>query len=182
MSDINVRSIRYADLPRVLTIQRMSFGAPLDNARSLERFIMRERGPKFLHVECPTLAGLVAEVSGNVVGFVLFQVDWPQGTATVLRLAVLPQYRRRCVGSRLLCSMQLCVDHMQMHLARQGYDIPDLDFLMYVPESDLNCQLFLRAKSFQCVRILKVTEADTGDVYLFKYTGVPRTPSIPSCR
>jgi ribosomal protein S18 acetylase RimI-like enzyme len=110
MSDIKVRSMYAVDLPRVLTIERMCFGAPLDNVRTLEHYVAPELGMTYLHVNYPTNVGLVAELGGNVVGFMLFQIVWSRGTATVLRLAVLSPYRRRGLASRLLDSMRSGVD------------------------------------------------------------------------
>jgi ribosomal protein S18 acetylase RimI-like enzyme len=170
----------HADVPRILTIERRTFGAPLDSVRALEHFVVPEARPKCLYLEPVTNAGLVAEVGGNVVGFLLGQIDWPTARATMLRLAVMSRHRRRGVSSHLLGSMQSWIEYMRTRLRLRGYDVPPIDVLMRVAERDLPCQLFLRAKGFHCVRILKPDEDGDEEIYLFRSAGLPNTASFTS--
>jgi GNAT superfamily N-acetyltransferase len=176
MSEINVRWMYRADVPRILTIERMAFGAPLDSVRVLERFVAPEMRPKCLDVDPITSAGLVAEVGGNVVGFLLGQIEWPTGLATILRLAVPSPQRRRGVGSHLLGSLRSWVEYVGTRLKWQGLQLPEVEFLMRVAERDLTYQLFLRAKHFRCVRILKTEEDGGEDVYLFRSQALASSP------
>ena len=181
MPEIHVRPMYAADLPRVVTIQRLCHGTPLDTTRALLRFLRTDPRATLLYGGRPMNGGLVAQVSGAVVGFLLYQMDWPRRMGVVLRLGVLPRHRRHGIGSRLLASMRFEVERIQARLQLQGHDVPEIEFRAQVPERDLVAQLFLRSNSFKCVWIAHASWSDGGeDVYLFRSAARPRIPSAHS--
>lgn len=90
------------------------------------------------------LAGTVVELPGGALaGFCVWGHQAGQNFAVLFRLAVLPKYRLRGLGSLLLDDVK----------ARLRGPIPARKLLVYVPESHLPGQLWLRDRGFVCTAI-----------------------------
>jgi ribosomal-protein-alanine N-acetyltransferase len=97
-------------------------------------------------LEClrsPDTIGLVAEVNGRVIGFLVYRLDRSLHEVFVKTIAVAPAWRRHGVGRALLRAVD-------RHLS-QGYD----GVRMVVPETSLLLQLLLRDGAYRAVRLLR---------------------------
>ncbi|MCP8304174.1 MAG: ribosomal protein S18-alanine N-acetyltransferase [archaeon] len=83
-----IRRCRKQDLTQVLDIERISFKYPYDRSTFLY-FLMRE--PEGFYV---------AEEKGRIIGYAISSVVGSKGT--MISIAVMPELRRRGIGSNLL--------------------------------------------------------------------------------
>jgi len=88
MQNLLIRELREQDVADILKIEKESFTEPWS-----EELLKRE-------VSLPFSRFLVAEGSGRVVGYLIAWIV--DRTCDVNRIAVLPEYRRKGVGKRLL--------------------------------------------------------------------------------
>ena len=90
---LQVRQVKDADMPNILTIEQDSFGKPW----SRSDFDRQENA-----------LGLVAENDGQIVGFVVYEIRL--GKIRLLNIAVADEYRRQCVGTHLIDALivKLC--------------------------------------------------------------------------
>ena len=90
-SDINIRSCRREECPAILDLWKISGSTPSisDSLKALE--LMLQRDIDLL---------LVAECDGRIIGTVLG--GWDGWRGNIYRLAVIPEYRRRGIGSALV--------------------------------------------------------------------------------
>lgn len=149
MNDLENASVRLMfprDLSQVLDIEERKPG---------QRWQQHDFLPVFLSYHTD---GWVAEANGEVVGFMVFKVAHQEerpATITILNLIVAPYWRRRGIASGM-------VEHLCEELMK-----PDSRLRSVVPESDLATQLFLRAKGFEAIRVLRGRYGDQ-DAYLFE--------------
>lgn len=167
---LTLRHMVQRDLPHVLRIEKQS-PAP--------RWTLQD----FLAVfQCGDTASWVAEVAGQVVGFVVYSVTpqldldddleevtpAPRGRLkkepeptprpvrlSLLNIAVAPEWRRRGVGTALM-------DRLDKKLR-----LPQDCVQAMVPETNLPVQLFLRRAHCKAVRILRAYYIDE-DAYLME--------------
>jgi ribosomal protein S18 acetylase RimI-like enzyme len=85
--------------------------------------------------------GKVVEVDGQVVGFLIYQVDRDSHEVIIKTLAVFPEWRRHDVGRGVIRSLD--------RKLTQGYE----RISAMVPESNLPAQLLLRESGFRAVRV-----------------------------
>lgn len=132
---------------RDLTI-RLMFNRDLSKVLEIER---RKPGPAWTRNDfrpvfrAPDADGWVAEIDGEVVGFVVFRhVADESGRRVVLRnFGVAPYWRRRGVGRAMFRKIE---DRL-----RSAEDRVQVT----VPESNLPAQLFLRGVGYKAVRVLR---------------------------
>ena len=142
-----IRWMARRDLPDAIAIDRASFDRCWSSARFLRT--LRLRG----------VYGLVAERSGLVVAFAVYEFDGPR--ISLSRLAVHPSFRREGIGRQLLDTLTAkAADH-------------ERTLNLWVRETNLDAQLWLRACGVEAVGGGRGHYADTGeDGYLFR-VGVP---------
>ena len=89
MYPVEIRELVESDLDKVMEIENLCFISPWKKDD-----ILRElKGNEFANL-------LVAEISGNVVGYVDFWITFD--SATICQIAVHPDYQRQAIGSALL--------------------------------------------------------------------------------
>jgi len=110
----------------------------------------------FLGWECN--GGHVAVREGRIVGFLLYQGDRARRCLHLVRLAVLPVWRRRQIGSQLV-----------QYIRERLQTFPDVKLWALVHERQLPVQCFLRANGFRAIRVCRGYHDDgQSDAYLFE--------------
>lgn len=140
-----IRWLIRQDMAEVLDIERSSF----EFAWTEEDFFccLRQRN----------CIGLVAEVAGEVVGFVIYELH--RGSLRILNFAVNPSARRQGIGSKMVRRL---VDKLSQQ--RRNENVLD------VREGNLAAQLFFRSQGFKAVGVLKHWYEDTEeDAYCLRY-------------
>jgi ribosomal protein S18 acetylase RimI-like enzyme len=99
--------------------------------------------------------GKVVEVEGQVVGFLIYQLDRDAHEVIVKMVAVAPVWRRHGVGRGVIRSLD--------RKLTQGYE----RISAMVPESNLPMQLLLRDAGFRAVRVHRRWYGDE-DAYLMQ--------------
>lgn len=140
-----VRWMVRRDLDVVHQIETASFNAPWS----------REEFARIL--KCRNHLALVAELGEHILGYLIYQRKMP--FLEIVNFAVHPDYRRRGVGTRLICRL---IDKCESHYRR----IIRAD----VRETNLTAQLFLRCLEFRAEETLSAYFSDTQeDAYRFEY-------------
>jgi ribosomal protein S18 acetylase RimI-like enzyme len=148
-SRTRIRWLGPCDYPHVLRIERLAYGRADGDVAALAR-TLAVRGT----------AGLVAERSGERVGYVIFRIYPEQRRVSVADLAVHPEHRRQGVARCLLEAV-----------LERAAALPAFQVVAAVEESLLPAQLFLRAMGFRCHRTVK-GGLDGADAYVFHYEPV----------
>jgi ribosomal protein S18 acetylase RimI-like enzyme len=149
---VQAASLRWlitADLPAVLQIAEDCQGPQWDDEDLEECF------------RSVDTIGKVVEVEGQVVCFLIYQLDRDAQEVVVKSLCVAPEWRRRGVGRGIIASLD--------RKLTQGYD--RITFM--VPEGNLPLQLLLRDAGFRAVRVHRRWYGDE-DAYRME-KGKPRT-------
>jgi ribosomal-protein-alanine N-acetyltransferase len=151
-----LRPLRPADVPAVRHLERCCFG--------------RNAGPPAaLHalLADPLSAGLVADTTGGLLGYLLYHLDTSAWEVRICQVAVHPEHRRRGVGSRLLGWVARHTPPASGVVLRAG-----------VNEANLAAQLFLRANGFRAVAVHpRAACGGAEDLYLFRFhPGREETP------
>ncbi len=120
-------------------------------------------------VKNPKLVGMVAELGpyhpGTIAGFVVFEPL--KHAMAILRIAVHPDWRRRCIGVQMIAK----VAERVTLTGRKRVAIA-------VRERNLDGQLFLKALGFKATLVRRGHYADTGeDAFMFDYR-----PKLPERR
>jgi ribosomal protein S18 acetylase RimI-like enzyme len=129
---VQAASLRWlitADLPAVLEIAEECLGPEWDGEDFQECFRSIDT------------IGKVVEVEGQVVGFLIYQLDRDTHEVVIKTVAVAPEWRRRGVGRGIIGSLD--------RKLRQGYE----RICAMVPESNLPAQLLLRDAGYRAVRV-----------------------------
>lgn len=123
------------------------------------------RAPEELYVNLlrqRDVIGMVAEVDGEVVGYMLYRVLPKEHTLVLLLLRVAEGKRRQGFGKNLL-------DKLKQKLTGDRYRAVVAD----VEEEDLDSQLFMRAVGFEAVAIVELPDnlfgLKTPVCYRFQY-------------
>jgi [ribosomal protein S18]-alanine N-acetyltransferase len=133
------------DKARILEIEQHSFDTPWD-AGTFEAALSRK-----------TIVALVAERSGRIAGYCLYELH--PDRMDVINLAVAPECRRRGVASAM-------INRMKAKLSREKRAILQVT----ISERNLVCQVFLRALGFRCVATLRDYFRDSrDDAYAFEF-------------
>ena len=143
---VQIRWLIRRDMTDVLQIEAGSF----ENAWTEEDFLccLRQRN----------CIGMVAEENHDVIGFMIYELHKSQ--LRVLNFAVMPQMRRRGVGSLMI---QRLVDKLSQQRRK--------DILLDVRESNLDAQLFYKSQGFRAVCVLRRHYDDTEeDAYVMRYS------------
>jgi len=148
-----VREARREDLPRIIYINRVT---------------LPENYPEWFfeeHLEKWGRAFLVAEVDGEVVGYIMTRVEYGSSVFNPLKLvrkghivslAVLPRYRRRGIGSALL--------REALRRLREVYSCEEA-YLEVRVSNEPAINLY-KKYGFQVVRVLHMYYLDGEDGYL----------------
>jgi ribosomal-protein-alanine N-acetyltransferase len=99
---------------------------------------------------------MVAEHDERVVGFMVYELS--KTKLTVLNFGVHEDFRRRLVGVQLIAKLT-----GKLTVGRRNR------IVFFVPESKLECQLFLKACGFECVGIEENPHRQYEDSYRFVY-------------
>jgi ribosomal-protein-alanine N-acetyltransferase len=155
---VRLRWLLPRDLPAVLEIEAKSFAFPW----SEDDFMRCLR-----HAACVCM---VAECGDRVAGFLVYELK--KDRIRIFNLAVAPSYRRCGVATQMIKNLT---------------DKPSLQSRRWVSlgvrETNLAAQLFLRARGFRAVSILRQFYTETSeDAYLmrFRYPSPTRGKSLPN--
>ncbi|MGC9104935.1 MAG: ribosomal protein S18-alanine N-acetyltransferase [Thermoprotei archaeon] len=152
-SGFTVRSARFSDLNAIIRINRLS---------------LPENYPSYFfeeHLRSFPEAFFVAEVDGQVVGYIMPRVEWGASffdsknyvkKGHLVSFAVLEQYRRRGIGTALLSKF--------MEAMRDFYEVEEV--YLEVRVSNVEAIRLYEKFGFQKVKILKHYYADGEDAYL----------------
>lgn len=152
MNPIKIRWMIRRDLPEVLDIEDASYFRPWKE----EDFLRELRNRNTI--------GMVAEESGWVFGFVVYELR--KGRIDVLRLAAADDRRRQGVGSALVEKLKGKLSPGRRRAIR--IDLPELD-------ASLDACRFLANRGFRSVILRDPDE----DVYRFEYSH--EFAGVPSC-
>jgi ribosomal-protein-alanine N-acetyltransferase len=110
---VNIRNFKLSDLPRVMQIERASFGQIGYSATTFLAHLCRDRKHSFV----------AEDEAGRLVGYMLVRMTlgWFGGRkGGITSIAVDPPHRRRGVGSALM-------EYALQHLLEQGVQKADLE-------------------------------------------------------
>ena len=131
-----VRRLRVGDLPRVLRIERASFGPDAYSASTFMAHVLRDRKGLFV----------AQDEGGRITGYVLIRVGlgWIGAKrGGITSIAVDPAYRRQGVGRALIAR---AIEHLREH----GVDEADLE----VGVTNRPAQALYEALGFRRTRLL----------------------------
>ena len=137
MNDIHIRWIIRRDIPRVLEIERASFGMPWTEDDLIQQLRHRWIVGVLAEVETPAASG-----SPAIAGFCVYELG--KKKLRIVNLAVAPEFRRQGIGRAL-------VARLQQKLRRTGRDRVEV----LVVDRNLDCHLFLRRLGFRATQILR---------------------------
>lgn len=157
---VHVRWMIRRDQPEVMEIETSSFELPWAE----EDFIrcLRQRN----------CIGMVAEYQDRVIGFMVYELH--KTRIHVLNFAVHPEARRRFVGTQMIRKLIAKLSTQRRNR-----------IMLEVRETNLDAQLFFRAKGFRAVTVLRDFYNDTTeDAYLmeFRYAAAVSELSSPTNR
>lgn len=147
--DCQIRWLIRRDMDEVMAIENGSFDHPWTE----EEFLccLRQRN----------CIGTVAEsgrVGSTVHGFMIYELQ--KQSLRLLNFAVLPDSRRRGVGSQMV---QRLVDKLEQQQRRT-------EIFIEIRETNVSAQLFFSKRGFRAVQVLKKHYDDTNeDAYLMRY-------------
>ncbi|MBE6426226.1 MAG: GNAT family N-acetyltransferase [Thermoguttaceae bacterium] len=106
-----------------------------------------------MHSNC---VGLVVEFRLQIIGYLIYEMH--ENALKILNIAVLPEFRRKGVGSQL-------VARLACFLARHTRQ----EMQLSVRESNLSAQLFFRSLGFKAVSICRGAGEQEEDLYVMQY-------------
>lgn len=140
----HIRWMIRRDMAEVLDIENHSFEFPWcedDFIRALQQ---------------RNCIGMVAEVEGRIVGFMVYELHKAQ--IHVLNFAVAREHRRRGVGSQMLAKLVSKLSNQRR-----------TRIVLEVRETNLPAQLFFRSNDFRAISVLREFYEDTPeDAYLME--------------
>ena len=135
--DIHIRWMLRRDMPKVLGIEAESFKFPWLE----ESFICCLRQINSI--------GMVVEYNNRVVGFMLYDLN--KEDIRLLRLAVLPKYLRRGIGTKMIDKLKTKLNPDRRHT-----------LIINVPDNLLGAHLFFQAMGMRAVEVFE-------SEYVFEY-------------
>lgn len=152
--DCNLRWISHQDIKAVLNIEKQSFPDAWGRSELISHLCMRHH------------AGIVADVGGVVVGYILFEFN--QSVSELLRIAVSVPDRRIGVGTKLMEKL------FGLILKKGGAEMQ-----VRVRESNLIGQLFFRSVGFRAILPVEKGFFDTEeDAYVMRFIGSSLSKSL----
>jgi len=141
---IHIRWLIRRDMPDVLVIENESYSEPWTE----EEFIheLRQRNQ----------IGMVAEVDGQVVGFMLYELR--KTSLYLINIAVHPCARRQGVARAMIEKLRSKLSPDQRSL-----------LLADIRESNLLGQLFFRGVGMRAVKVMRKHYDNGEDAYVFRY-------------
>jgi len=141
---IHIRWLIRRDMPDVLVIENESYSEPWTE----EGFIheLRQRNQ----------IGIVAEVDGQVVGFMLYELR--KTSLYLINIAVHPGARRQGVARAMIEKLRSKLSPDQRSL-----------LLADIRESNLLGQLFFRGVGMRAVKVMRKHYDNGEDAYVFRY-------------
>ncbi len=101
--------------------------------------------------------GMVAEVDGHIVGFMVYELHKTQ--IHVMNFAVAEEYRRRGIGSQMLAKLVSKLSNQRR-----------TRLMLEVRETNLSAQLFFRSNGFRAITVLREFYEDTPeDAYIMEF-------------
>lgn len=142
---VHIRWMIRRDMPDVLSIENQCSDYPWDEE-------------KFLHyLRLPTCIGMVAEVDDTIVGFMVY--DLQKKRLEIINLATYIPFHRMGIGRQM-------IDKLKGKLSEHGRRY----LLIYVRETSLNVQNFLKVNGFKARRVEREHFDDSGeDAYVMRY-------------
>lgn len=154
--DVHIRWMIRRDMPEVLQIEQASFEFPWDEDDFV--YCLRQKN----HI------AMVAENNNDeIVGFMIYELH--KTRLHLLDFAVHPAWRRRRVGTAMICKMTGKLSQQQR-----------VRITVEVRESNVPAQLFFRNQGFRAVSVLRNFYDDTPeDAYLMQYRYQPPKSQLP---
>lgn len=100
--------------------------------------------------------GLVVEYQSRIIGYVIYETF--EGRLEISNVAVLPEFRRKGVGSQMIARLACRLTRFSRNEIR-----------LTVRESNLAAQLFFRSLGFKAVSIRRADAEIPEDVYVMQY-------------
>lgn len=156
--DIQIRWMIRRDMAEILCIEEEAFEFPWADADFTR--CLRQRN----------CIGMVAELGGGVVGFMLYELH--RTRVHVLNFAVARSHRRFGIGTGMMT-------RLISKLTPQRRDRIELE----VRETNLPAQLFFRSLGFRAVAVLRDYYQDsTDDAYRMQFLTIPDEATVPQRR
>ncbi len=134
----HIRWMIRRDMPFILAIEQASFGSPWLEEDFLR--CLRQRN----------CIGMVAELGDEVLGYMIYELH--KHKLQILNFAVCPRHRRQGIGSHML--RKLCSKLTSHRRTR---------ITLELRETNLEAQLFFRARRFMATAVLRSFYEDTGE-------------------
>tara|TARA_B100000029_G_scaffold307067_1_gene299879 strand:+ start:2828 stop:3499 length:672 start_codon:yes stop_codon:yes gene_type:complete len=142
---VQIRWLIRRDMAEVLSIERSSFDQPWTE----EDFLA--------HLRQRNCIGMVAEYNQQIVGFMIYELH--KARLQLLNFAVSLDYRRLGIGQQMVTKL---IDKLSQQRRQE--------ILLEVRESNLEAQLFFKAREFRAVRVIRDHYDDTvEDAYVMRY-------------
>ena len=152
---LQIRWMIRRDMAEILCIEEESFEFPWADADFTR--CLRQRN----------CIGMVAEIGGSVVGFMLYELQ--RAEVHVLNFAVARSHRRFGIGTGMMTKLMA-------KLTPQRRDRIELE----VRETNLPAQLFFRSLGFRATAVLRDFYQDsTEDAYLMQFLAAAEAPALP---
>lgn len=145
MAKTLVRNAASADFPTLLKIDKASFPPGIAYDFVELSYFMRRKGARTL----------VAEVDGDIVGFLLLEIMSRRKAATLVTIDIRAEHRRKGYGTELLARSEQVLREAAI-----------LRYELQVDTANADAQVFYRKHGFVIVNTLKGYYANGNDAYL----------------
>jgi [ribosomal protein S18]-alanine N-acetyltransferase len=145
MTKTLVRNAASADFPTLLKIDKASFPPGIAYDFVELSYFMRRKGARTL----------VAEVDGDIVGFLLLEIMSRRKAATLVTIDIRAEHRRKGFGTELLARSEQILREAAI-----------LRYELQVDTANADAMVFYRKHGFVIVNTLKGYYANGNDAYL----------------
>jgi ribosomal-protein-alanine N-acetyltransferase len=145
MTKTLVRNAASADFPTLLKIDKASFPPGIAYDFVELSYFMRRKGARTL----------VAEVDGDIVGFLLLEIMSRRKAATLVTIDIRAEHRRKGYGTELLARSEQILREAAI-----------LRYELQVDTANADAMVFYRKHGFVIVNTLKGYYANGNDAYL----------------